>query len=312
MSRMSVFAIFMSIFATACGWLPKDHKEQDTINPLDELREKYVRVLALSATNLDSTYHWPSDVSCDGFTFTTIYALAGGKSDVSLAADSKVVGRFYRDPAHACGPQNGTSATTQSQDGFITGALWFWRQHNAQLIKDVLNYINANGSYVGDPHTGVSAVSSAVVNTYNIMLALLQGNTPPKPVDNPNPNPSGEQLVDVTGFRAHLLVWHIFDRGRIYGALNDLEYQLLKDQAARQPNNLFFTAVYNRFTNGDQSGAINALLQAPDTCSTDIQCVPYKWSTDESEKDWAPCPEQHKTFTCIDWLIATSVILGDI
>jgi len=307
--------IIFTFLLTACGWLPKDHKEHDTVNPIDALRAKRDKVLSLSKTNLDSETGWPLDVSCDGLTLTAPYVLAGGPSDWFKA---DVNGHLYRDALHQCGPANGTSTTTGSQDGYITGALVFWRRHDASPVSDVLNFLASNSNYAGDPHNGTSLVTSPVVNTYKIMLALLQGQTPPKPVDDPTPYQSGQQLTILTGFRAHLLVWQILDRGVIYGALNDLEYQLLKDQAERQPRNVFYTAVYNKFTKGDQSQGIALLMDesmfpSDQLASNQNKCVPYLWSTDDTPSDWAPCPNATpQKYTSIDFLIAASIILGEI
>lgn len=309
----NIIFFLISFGITACGWLPKDHKEQDTVNPLDALRAKRDKILALSRTNLDPQTGWPLDVSCDGLTLTAPYVLGGGSSDWFKA---DVNGELYRDALHQCGPANGTSSTTGSQDGYITGALVFWRAKNAGQVQDVLTYLGNNSDYAGDPHSGVSYVTSPVVNTYEIMLALLQGQTPPKPVDNPDPN--GASLTLLTGFRAHLLVWHILDRGVIYGALNDVEFQLLKDQVARQPRNAFYQAVLNKFSKGDQTSAIETLMNEDMFPSTQLatnsnKCVAYLWSTDDTPSDWSPCPNSTPSkFTQIDFLIAAAIILGEV
>lgn len=311
-----VGAYFIGSFLFGCSLLPKDHAEEPTVNLLDELKLKYARVLEYSKSNVDAATGWPRDVSCDGFTLTSIYVLAGGSSNVYLAADDKVPGKYYRDALHACGPKNGSSSTTQSQDGFITIATLLWKQKELARIADIISYVNANNGYTGDPHNGTSAMSAPVLNTYTTMSALLQGKTPPTKVEDPNPTPSTDLLNNLRGFQAHLLMWHIYDRGVIYGALNDLEYQTIKKVSQDRPRNTLFSAIYNKFTHGDQSAGIEQLLDetrfpSDRPCSSDTQCVPYLWSTDDTPGDWSACPSEHKQYTCIDWLIAARVILGD-
>jgi len=298
--------------------LPKDHYEQDTTNPLDDLKAKYALMLENSKANLNPVTGWPLDVACDGMTFTAIYDLAGGGSDVYLAEDPNAPGKYYRDAEHQCGIAPDTAPTTQSQDAFITVATKLWAERNTKRVDDIVNYINANDRYTGDPHIDQARMTTPVLNTYTIMQALLKDETPQTPVENPDPNLSGQQVTSIIdGFHAHLLVWHIYDRGVIYGAINDLEYHLLKEQAERQPRNTLYSAVYNKFTHGDQSEGIAQLLDesrfpSDKACSTDERCVPYLWSTDDAPGDWAACPQEHKTYTCIDWLIAAKIILGDV
>lgn len=311
-------ALFL-ISLSACNWLPKDHKEQATVNPLDALRIKADKVLALSKQNLDPNTGWPLDVSCDGLTFTSLYALAGGSSDIFKAEDQDMPGRYFRDALHKCGTDNGSSATTQSQDAFIMMATLIWKLNDLHHVKEIVDYLKANDLYVGVPHNDITLMSSAVFNTYTIMLAKLQDMPSPPVVDNPDPNLSAPALAMtslITGFRAHLLVMHIYDRGKIYGAINDIEYQLLKSQAERQPRNTLFSAIYKKFTNGDQSAGIADLMDesrwpSDKQCSTDERCVPYLWSTDDDPSDWAACPAKNQKFTCIDWLVASKIILGD-
>lgn len=308
--------LFCLLFLPACGLLKKNHEETPTVNPLEDLRAKYVKVLEISKQNLDSDA-WPKDVMCDGLTFTSIYSLAGGLSDPFKAEDKATPGKYYRDAKHACGPANQSSATTQSQDAFIMLATILWKNKDTARIQSIVDYLNANDHYTGDPHNGISKMSFPVFNTYSIMLAKLKGESAPPAVEDPTPAQSGEALASVvTGFRAHLLMWHIYDRGKIYGALNDLEYKVLRDQADRQPRNALFKAMKNKFTDGDQSIAIanlmdESLYPSDKPCSTSERCVPYLWSTDDTPADWEACPAQNKTFTCIDWLIAAKIILGD-
>lgn len=310
-----LFGIYFigSFLFFGCGLLPKDHKEQPTVNPLDALQLKYDKVMEYSKQNLDGA-GWPRDVSCDGFTLTAIYVLAGGPSNVYLAEDAKVPGRYYRDALHTCGPANGSSATTQSQDGFVTIATLLWKTKAADRVANIIKYVNGNNGYTGDPHNGTSQMSAPVLNTYSIMSALLQGKTPPSAVGDPNPNAAN--LVGLKGFQAHLLMWHIYDRGVIYGALNDLEFQTLKQVSGDRPRNTLFSAMTNKFTHGDQSAGIAQLMDegrfpSDRPCSSDTQCTAYLWSTDDTPKDWAACPDAKQTYTCIDWLIAARVILGD-
>jgi hypothetical protein len=259
----------------------------------------------------------PTQFGCDSTLFSGLVGSVPGIT-VDLPAARKD-GVWTRNPDIDCYTE-GLSKSSFSRDMFV-GVLW-WSVANKRLdvLEDVYQYCEQQTQFpLGGCFIGQGSVSDPrhwmspnLVDTLAESIVYLGG-------ENhfvARGLYSGES--DVDGFQAHLSVLHVLLRGKIQNSLSDRQLRILKSQAERQPQNALFQAAYHKYSDGDQSAAIQilmnpALFPNDSLPSTSNYCTEWLWQRDFSnEKDWTPCPEQAKLHSGGDFLFAAALILGDI
>jgi hypothetical protein len=304
--------LFLAFMFLACS--SYDDKDS-TDSRLAKIREKKNLYLELIQRRVDDK-GWIPDTKCDGLLFNSLYAVSGGKPEIDAAKDDS---RWYRFHTHDCFARE-ESASTISRDMFWGLFLYIWINKRRDLIEQIINYgeqhKNAVGSWVmgdGDKfRTDIRLNMQATA--YELRYRLGGANHGKRWAPRP--------YFPVRDFEAHLQVLELFLRGKLTGGLNAYEMKALENNHDREKKNALFQAVWHNFHDGNQTRAIEILLDekyfpADRLPETKDRCAFYLWERDylrdgKVNDDWLPCPGAFSTHSPIDFLFAASIILGDI
>jgi hypothetical protein len=292
------------------------HDDKDsTDSRLDKIREKKSFYLELIQRQVDDK-GWIPDTKCDGLLFNSLYSISGGNPKIE---DARSNGLWYRFHTHDCYSRN-ESASSISRDMFWGLFLYIWINKRRDLIEQIINYgeqhKNSVGSWVmgeGDKfRTDIrpNMQATAYEIRYRLGGASHGKRWAPRP------------YLPVRDFEAHLQVIELFLRGKLTGGLNAYEMHALERNHDREKKNALFQAVWHNFHDGNQTRAIEILLdeklfpsdrlpQSEDRCSW------YLWERDymrggKVNPDWLPCDSKFVTHSPVDFLFAASIVLGDI
>jgi hypothetical protein len=299
MHKLRVVALL--IFTAGCA---KKHS-QGTVNNIDQVKERY-QTYSQFAAEYASQYdgNFITD-SCDSLLFTGLYYSIGG-TNVSISAARDDSGKWHRRSlaADECYPQ--TSKSSISRD-MILGLLWgLWANGDLADLKDLIAYGDSHNWTLGEGDASRVVMTPAIISTMYLIQEDLGGEKAGTRGD--FPIVADKSLV---GFEAHLAVLHILLRGKLVGA-SDGQVEFLKSQAERQPKNALFQLAYHGYYDGEQSAAIELLMdegQWPKDRppSTDEHCEFWLWQRDDGD-DYQPC-QPHKDHSGADWLFAAKLLM---
>lgn len=289
MKKLLLLCILVS-----CGTIekaePQDASLEDVRVTLND-----VKANALAHTNQDTG--WLAN-GCDGMLWQGKYAAATCRGDIA-ASEVNSSGRFTRTPAKRCwdGKDNGAKATT-SRDMAIGFIYWAFRCGDLQVLQRHADYGVANKWKMGEPLAdGRVIYTPAIIGILYSAIFSLGGE------DNANrlwPDIYSSGLVD---YEAHLQVLKIALVGEIAESLKEADamprqplamethttlttgelslnvsgrmFKRLEEHAAREPNNVFFQAIYAKYT-GNYTDAINLCTSKSVgsyvRCDDDISC----------------------------------------
>jgi len=272
---------------------------------------------------------------CDGAGFTALYDLACPHVGVDLEKFQDDTGRMHRSPNHTtCWDYSKTAsenaATAGSKAGFsrdhvLMRLIQAWEQKDLAWVSSFIKFTEANSGVICDAVDDETKIGRCLMSP-TLMTLLYDAEAklkdmPAKVVDQQLAaklsDSSADGLGIVTGSDAHLQVLRLLLKGRMYGALTNLEVATLKAQAERQPKNALFKAVYHKFTDGDQTVAMGLLknqnMWPVETLPTTKNfCSDYLWSDDYSEADWLPCDTQDNEWDALDFTLAVWVLTAEV
>lgn len=310
----SLVICLVAALATSCA-----KKTHDTWSVSDAFNQKNDIYLTLQ-------HDW-DDNNCDWLLWRSLQDAVRRQTGVVETAEGSP-GKWYRTPGkdQRCfvnGKDTG-SASTISRDMILGLGVYLWQTGDGQKAGEVIAYVDAHQGNMGEGDPFRIDMRPGLYSTfYAIKNLAANANFPlPPRVEDPDPEaPAGVQLTagvladlfTQTDYQAHLTVLHAFLRGLVYGALTDLEVKTIKSQVDRQPRNAFYQAVYHRFTDGDQTTATRLLMDESffpaDALPTSANyCTDYLWQRDDGTANWTPCPDEAKTHTGADWLVAAAVV----
>lgn len=307
------FLVLLALLV-GCGPLKKKHDDNPTSSPTDILIAKRNIYAALSNDQGDK-YGYVHE-KCDSVGFTSLCKSARGcaKADIFASEDN---GRWYRSPSHDCFPAESKSSISKDMFIMLFHYVWELGKTDKERARNALVRLEAYGKahdwVMGDPSDTVEGASRVLLTPTLIsmvydMLDRLKMVQPTLGIF--------EDVGINKGFQAHLDVLRIYLTGQIYNAINDLDLRVLKGQVEREPGNALFQAVLHRYTDGDQTRAIELLLDEShfpsNSLPTSVQhCTEYLFQRDSGGGDWAPCPDEGKTHSGTDFIFAARVIIGD-
>lgn len=313
MNKILFTAVFLAV--CSCGSHRRHEQETKPIDKLEMLREKHDLYLRLSTEQVDE-HGWLKDFSCDGLLFNSLFAISGGKPDIMLGRGEPAI--WYRSWQHDCFP--GHSRSSISRDMFAGLFLWIWTEKRKDLIEEIIDHGESNTNSVGgwvmgegDPFT---TNIRAAGQTLAYEMRYQWGGADHAKRYLPIPH------FDVKGFEAHLQVLDILLVGLLRG-LSKTDLKRLQWHVENEPRNALFQAVLHKFSDGDQSAAIESLLDTslfPEKRlpSSAERCEPYLWQRDERtgsgslNPDWLPCTGRNRIFGGVDFLFASTIVLNKI
>lgn len=285
----------------------RSHDEQEAQAPrLEELKAKQTIYCGLS-TPAYTAAHYVGD-QCDGLLWTGLRGYSCGGTTIEDFESTLEPGLWFRDP----GPNHGCDLESNSisNDMILGLALYGVQAKQTDMLKRFIERTQANDWVMGvcdDKHAEnckLWATLSSAILSYTGAQLTASGD---------------DQIAAITGYRAHLEILHILLNAQVHGgSVTGVELALLKSQAERQPHNALFQAAYHRFGDGDQTAAVNLLLDdvthfpkdhLPN--NRDNYCDVYLYQRDEDNKDWAPCPDaMFEEYSGTDLTFTAQVILN--
>jgi hypothetical protein len=229
---MRLFIIALSLLAASCGAM-KHHGDESTQQPFDAIKtERDARVQRFDVNTIER---------CDRITFLALFDAYGKQQDTLFWYETKP-GHWERH-FEACYPKD--SQSTISRDGLISVLHALKTRGDDAAIKRMYDYGKEHGWDMGEgPWDLVNATPIVPV------IAKLAG----KPIlrDRTEADP-------FTSFRGHVLGCYIWLSAKAYGAIGDVELEVLRTLRDKNPDSPFFHALYHRFTDGDQTAALERM-----------------------------------------------------
>jgi hypothetical protein len=298
---------------------------------VDKVKEKAERYLALSSYHLDPQ-GWQQDTFCDGLLFNSLYALAGGSTDVSQAMERD--GSWHRHWSKSCyqnsklpaeeRPPGKTSGSTISRDMFAGLFLLILEQGRTDWLAQLLAYGKPRNLFdlpfiwiMGEGDiTRVDLRPGNIQDLYEIQ-EVLQG----------IPSPMKDRIFDTwgtcRGYECHLQFLNMYLKYRLRGHLSNAAVQRLKIMAEQNPFNALYTGFYGKIANDPVylnmafASLLNDKWFPQDRLpSSQERCSEYLFQRESQEngqwtRSWRPCPEEARVFSGTDFLFAAKVILND-
>ena len=320
--------VLLSFCLLSCGvFQKKDNKPQTTIQPIQVLRSK-ANIYKLLTSDLEDENGVLPHFKCDSLLFQSLYELStDGDLDISIYEGDP--GQWFRSQSHDCfyrdevgEPVRNGSKTTISRDMFLGLFTYLWVNRDLDKLKSILTFgRNAEPRFfMGD---GVNFLERetrthlrpSIRGTLFHMIAALGGE------DDARKNVPYLPSAVANGYQLHLMVTHTLLRGLVLEGISDKELSVLKKASDKQPNNAYYSAVYHLFEDGDQSRAIQILLDeslfpADRLPSGQDRCSDYIFQRDDDradedpeKDDWKPCLDgSNERHPAVDFLWTVWVI----
>lgn len=312
---MHYYIVIGCIITSALG-CRREHKASPEANPDSRLEAKRQLYCDLSAGLVAERNYVVG--KCDGLLFASLRGIACGDGGISEFQNSN--GQWFRNREHDCFvptnvPPNQGADSTISRDMILGAMSHMWFEKNAAQIDSTIAYGKANDWVMGQAKDDATLISKCLLSPNLISVLFDIQSKIAGAASLVRTDESDDALPINTGFRAHLDVVGILLKGDLYGAITDGELGTLKAQAERQPRNALFVASHALYSGGDQSAAMDLLLngsQFPaDRLPTSADsCSDYLWSDDDEPKDWAPCPGSNHQYDGTDFIVAAAVASG--
>lgn len=288
-----VLALTLAFLIQSCG--KSEIKSPEPVFDA-ELAERYYDYKNLIASQQDS-HGFIYTEDCDALLFTALAGLALGTVDIRAAREDN--GRWHRRPAKDCYPKH--SKSTISRD-MLLGVMWYAYYHrDLELAENLWSYGRARHWIMGDGVRSRTQFSPSLVASLGQLIHVLGGEDHAERYLLPHFDAPG-----LIGFEAHLQVLNILLRLRLYGKIDEVAEQRIKEQIAREPQNPLF-----QYAAGNTSEAINLLKRifpAKRLPTSDDHCAPWLFQRDFG-RHWEPCADG-KTHSGGDLLFLGHLILN--
>lgn len=286
-------AIFPFLLFAACTRTKTDPPPK---NPDPSLQELLALYQSLSDPLRDPSGFIETD-TCDSLLFSSLVSFH--KSIDLWAAYDSSTGQWHRTPSKTCysnqlaneahaddptwTPLTPSSKSTISRD-MLLGVMWYSYIHgDLPLAQSIWDYGTAHDWIMGDGLRSRTQMSYSLLATLAQLIHELGG------TDHQERHYPVIWLPGATDYEAHILVWHILLRIRLYDKIEDTALARLKEQASRQPENALFI-----YAAGDVAKATELLLDpryfpvdrlptAKDRCSH------WLFERDRDSSSWDPC-----------------------
>ena len=277
------------LLLVGCGYFkePKEPTSTPNLGMLDIKSKLYTKLVLLDHS--DSHGFIMTD-KCDATLFSGLFAAAvpSLKIDIRAAANQDLT-QWYRRPNHDCGPEFNNSRSTISRD-MILGVLWYMYKSKDLVAAEALMEQLVNNNYLlkGEGTVGELLMTPALLSTLAKIIEKLGGKTY---------NPEIDYVAvfsETTGYVAHLTVWHILLRGELFGKISESSFDILSYHRNRNPLNPLFQAAYHKYKDGNQTNAVNLLLDNKEWPSnrlptTSEHCSEWPIERDYTPNNWEAC-----------------------
>jgi len=308
MRLLYFFGLLMALTLVSGGC--RKNKKADPAPGTDELletlRPKFDLYRQLVASKQDVNGFIGYD-ACDSLLFSSLIGAGGLPVAVETARDSN--GAWFRRPLsyEPCFPNN--SASTISKDMFLGLFFYIWHNKRRELAEQIYSYGQDNNWKMGEGDFTRVVLSPGLQATLAEIIARLGGK------DHKATRAIPILFTDRNrGFAAHLDVLHILLRGEMLGSVGQESLRIVNSHLSRNAQNGFFAYVSHKFSDGDQSQAVNVLLDPGlfpnDRLPTNQDHKePYLWQRELGD-DWLPSTEPLAEHPGADFYFLASQLFG--
>jgi len=295
----------------ACGTEKNDAtRTRDDFPDLIEQKGVYLE----KAGTVQDKYGWIETEECDALLFTGL-SMSAGLKGVEIEKGRDDSGRWNRRPQGGCyggllketgsnfnktNPNSNLLAGTISRDMLI-GLMWgAWATGKQYILDDLYDYGKSHNWKMGDGDIDTVYFTPNMINTLRILIGK-DDNIPEIWVD---PRKDHQR---------HVVALNIILRGEVEKNIRDDQLSVLKKMAKAQPKNALFRYGVHRFTDGDQSAAIE-ILRDQNLCpakrlpNTSERCTRWLWERREWSDNWEPCPKEKRTHSGMDCAFLISLL----
>lgn len=279
-ARLLLLLVFLG-----CSRTEKPIETKDDIQKLQEKRDLYLELM--NQQKDDFGFVGPK---CDGLLFNSLARYSGAYINVFNAEESP--GRWRRHPDFTdCKPFQGSKSTI-SRDMFRGLFLVLLSEKRVDAMERIKSYGQANDWAMGEAEDAASYWG-------RVWWPPTLRHQLDRMIDKTRQNLS---QASKQGFEGHLEVLSIFTEYLINGAISELEVRILEEYARNNPKNGLYQAIFHKFTDGDQSKAVELLMDErlfpSDRLPTDRdRFAHYLWERDDGP-DYQPCNEQGSSRIC--------------
>ena len=173
-------------------------------------------------------------------------------------------GKWNRDVS-SCYPNDSASET--SRDGYLSVLQALKSSNDYSALRRIIDYAEPRGGSTGEGDEGI-------VNIWPLMGTIHQM-AGDKPLDG-----ASDQLAILNGFRGAQIANYLLLKGRINGYLGVLEMEFAEKLDAQVPHSPWYSAIYHKYHDGDQSFALEGLKNFP------TEDAPYGWGSCPNDIYW--------------------------
>lgn len=247
--RISKLFLSLVLLLNSCG--KKDQVDSKESDIYSQFEKKLAFYEAQLKERLLDEYGFIRPISCDSLLFSGL--IAGPESNIEIAEDQQIPGKFYRTPDHAC--YTGLPGSEISRD-MLLGLAWGAKNTGHYAIgRRVLDYGQAHGWIMGQGAIEATLLTWPLRKTFAQIAALGGDDTYKDFLGYPDLWVGG-----LLGFMAHLEVTHILLRGDLDGGLGVSARAVLWGYADREPRNAYFQYAHHSYSDGDMSKALETLM----------------------------------------------------
>jgi hypothetical protein len=243
---------------------------------------------------------WAHQGGCDSLGFTSLCKMSGGCQDVDIYQAEGEPGRWYRNPGKRC-YDDGQSKSDISKDMLMMLFPYLYATGDKQNLTEIYEYGKANGNVMGRGPLSRTFMTPPMVFLLQRMIGFNVSEVTLEP-----------KQVTKAGFEKHLDAISLLSKAMVGGGLDPLQYEEIRKYSEASPRNALFSALYNKYRDGNQQQSIDILLDEKlfpsDRLPTarDNRCEEYLWQRDDDPKDWGPC-DSDKVHDGVDFLLAAYV-----
>lgn len=287
----------------------KDHQPSPPLSPSADLTTRLNLYLSLQ-DSVDGPSGFIETDDCDSIHWTALRGV-GRLVQANLEAAVEDNGKVHRRPLQLdeCYPKH--SESTISREAILYATIHSVYFKDLDLLNRIWDYGKSHAWVMGDGVPSRTLFTPAAQAELARAIRFL-GGAEHLQVNFPILRPSG--LVD---FEAFIAVMGVLLEGQIDGAISDESVALLKEQAARQPDNVVYAAMAARWAGGNLEVAERLLLSNPQYTADGLPtsanyCSPWLAQNDAATTGALPCPDQGKRHSAGDWLLAYRIATGDL
>lgn len=285
----------------ACG--RKREAARETSSPLDELRERRELYRSIAPRG------WNVSQECDALLFVALTQVGlGEQGDVELAESEP--GKWNRKQ----GPEYADACSSDiSRDMFMGLFVWIWEFKRLDVAQTLWNYGTHNNWRMGEERGSLLEHADRVYfrpGTVALLAELIYKLG--------GENHLERSLLSVTpqstepGFQSHLTLLTLHLLGEMHSGLTAGELSTLTDILVHMDGNPLAQALYHKYTDGDQSRAVQLLLETwPADRLPTVRDWKEAWRTQRADSDTGFQPGgSDKPHSGGDFLFVCRVIFG--